>query len=118
MDLAMTQMPQPLNLRPSLATAILRWQELGLAQPANQHKAFRLTPKTSQDVADILAWAQREAFPIAFSAQAAQLLKEPLWLDISALNQIDTSQAADFIVKVQMGAMFGELSAALAQHNQ
>jgi FAD/FMN-containing dehydrogenase len=100
----------------SLSEAIQPWIQAGCAIPLDE--SYCLTPRTAEEAAQVLAWAQNVNIPVAFSAQAANLLPQPLWLSTERLQAIQTNQANDFIVKVQTGVTFSELTKELAKTNQ
>ncbi|WP_373533110.1 FAD-binding oxidoreductase [Vampirovibrio sp.] len=104
MDLKLSTAPQA----PQLA---LPWDFAG----KNGHK---LTPQTAPQVAQWLQWCEAQDKPVAFSETEAALLPEPLWLDLSALNQVRQHPVADFIIQVECGMTYRELLAVVAPHQQ
>ncbi len=77
-----------------------------------------LTPDTAEAVAAILSWLDANRQPIAFNLADAQLLKHPLWLDMSGLQAIRMHQPDDFIVTVETGMTFDALNVYLAPFGQ
>jgi FAD/FMN-containing dehydrogenase len=80
---------------------------------------YKLTPQTAPQVAELLQWCcDTQEKAVAFSETEAALLPEPLWLDLSALNQVRQYPVADFIIQVECGMTYRELLAVLAPHQQ
>jgi hypothetical protein len=95
-------------------------QSQGLAEPWNfQGRAgYRLKPTHAAQVARLLYWAQESNRKIAASVQGALLMPEPLWLDCSQLKAIRKYPVDDFIIQVEAGIRYGELSQQLASNWQ
>jgi FAD/FMN-containing dehydrogenase len=90
-----------------------------LAQPPKGRKGgWRLTPESAGQVADLLHWAQDSDRKIAMSAADAEWLDEPLWLDLSRLNQVRQHSVEDFTIQMETGITFGDLAALLEKHQQ
>jgi FAD binding domain len=77
-----------------------------------------IEPTNPQSLAETLAQLASHQKPLAHSQVAMAKLEAPQWISLNKFKKIDSSSAADYIVRVQTGVTFGELDAHLAQHNQ
>lgn len=93
-------------------------QGLAHAWDFGSKTGHRLIPTTAEQVAQLLAWAGENKRPVAMNALDAGMLNEPLWLDLSELKQIRQYPVDDFIIQVETGLTFGELSRLLAKNWQ
>jgi FAD/FMN-containing dehydrogenase len=93
--------------------------ELALRWDFEGRVGYRLTPQTAPQVAQLLQWCcDTQETAVAFCETEAALLPEPLWLDLSALNQVRQHPVSDFIIQVECGMTYRELLAVLAPHQQ
>ena len=95
-------------------------QQNGLAEAIYLHgkDIWRLTPRTAQQAAQLLHWAQENGKKVAFSVRDAVLMNDPIWLDYTFLRQVRQHSADDFIIQVEPGITIGQLSELLIEHYQ
>lgn len=100
------------------AIKALQAQGLAHAWDFSSKTGYRLIPKTADQTAQLLAWAKEQQQQIAMNALDASMLNEPLWLDVSELKQVRQYPVDDYIIQVETGLTFGELSRQLAKNWQ
>lgn len=83
----------------------------------NHQKGYRLSPQTAEQVAQLLNLAAHQHQKIALHSETAAYLDYPVWLDISALNQMRRYRVSDLTITVETGMRFDQLQEILAQEN-
>lgn len=105
--------PPPVNLLNEL-------QNEGLAElwVFDNHSGYRLKPRSADEIALLLKWAQNNNQPVALSQVDASLMENPLWMDLNQLKQVRHYWPEDFAVQAETGLTFGELNTLLKPHGQ
>lgn len=96
------------------------FQNQGLAEAIYMFEKdiWRLKPRTAQQVAQLLHWAQENGERLALTVRDAALMGEPVWLDCSLVRQVRKYNVEDFVIQVETGITMGALSDLLAEHQQ
>lgn len=105
-----------LETLPSLST--LKSEGLAQGWDFNNRNGARLIPKTAGQAAQLLNWVAESNLQVAFNAQDAAMLDEPLWLDVSDLKQVRQYPVDDFIIEVETGMTYGQLAAIVSKNWQ
>jgi hypothetical protein len=93
------------------------WIATGEAEYVAEN-ALCMKPATPESLSKQLAQLANHQLTVAQSSAAMAGLMHLHWISLNQFKKIDSSNAADYIVRVQTGVTFGELDAHLAQHKQ
>jgi len=93
------------------------WIATGEAQRLSEN-SLCIEPSTPESLSKQLAQLESHRASVAQSHAAMAGLAHPQWISLNKFKKIDSSNAADYIVRVQTGVTFGELDAHLAQYKQ
>ena len=93
------------------------WIATGEAEYVAEN-ALCIKPSTPESLSKQLAQLAKHQVSVAQSSAAMAGLMHLHWISLNQFKKIDSSNAADYIVRVQTGVTFGELDAHLAQYKQ
>jgi FAD/FMN-containing dehydrogenase len=103
-----------MDLKAPDSLRLLHAQSLAEAWTIQGRASHRLTPKTANQVSQLLHWAQEHQQKVALTPQHAGLLPDPYWLDVSNLQGIRQYPVDDFVIEVETGTTVGALRKQLA----